>query len=76
MITDDLKVICLYLFTYFVFIDQRVDHVKNWKGELEVKRGELEKEIDATETYLVRVEKSLQSLQDNLHLAQTTLANR
>ncbi|CAF0989856.1 unnamed protein product [Adineta ricciae] len=57
-------------------LDQRLDHVKNWKGELEVKRGELEKEIDATETYLVRVEKSLQSLQDNLHLAQTTLANR
>ena len=76
MITDDLKVIYLYLFAYFAFIDQRLDHVKNWKGELEVKRGELVKEIDATETYLVRVEKSLQSLQDNLHLAQTTLANR
>ncbi|CAF3873458.1 unnamed protein product, partial [Adineta steineri] len=55
---------------------QRLDHVKNWKGELEVKRTELAKEIDATETYLVRLEKSLQSLQDNLHIAQTTLANR
>ena len=50
--------------------------MKNWKGELEVKRTEIAREIDATETYLVRVEKSLQSLQDNLHLAQTTLANR
>ncbi|CAF1285728.1 unnamed protein product [Adineta steineri] len=56
--------------------EQRLDHVKNWKGELEVKRTELAKEIDATETYLVRLEKSLQSLQDNLHIAQTTLANR
>jgi DNA-binding XRE family transcriptional regulator len=53
-----------------------VDHVKNWKGELEVKRSELAKEVDATETYLVRIEKRLQSLQDNLHIAQTTLANR
>jgi chromosome segregation ATPase len=53
-----------------------VDNVKNWKGELEVKRSELEKEIDATETYLVRIEKRLQSLQENLHIAQTTLANR
>ncbi len=53
-----------------------MDHVKNWKGELEVKRGELEKEIDATEAYVVRIEKRLQSLQDNLHIAQTTLANR
>ncbi|CAF3728072.1 unnamed protein product [Adineta steineri] len=57
-------------------LEQRLDHVKNWKGELEVKRTELAKEIDATETYLVRLEKSLQSLQDNLHIAQTTLANR
>jgi hypothetical protein len=62
---------------FFSFsIDQRLDHVKNWKGELEVKRTEVEREIDATETYFVRLEKSLQSLQDNLHLAQTTLANR
>ena len=39
----------------FVFlIDQRLDHVKNWKGELEVKRSELEKEIDATEVYHLR----------------------
>ncbi len=53
-----------------------MDNVKNWKGELEVKRSELEKEIDATETYLVRIEKRLQSLQENLHIAQTTLANR
>ncbi len=60
----------------FLFIDQRLDHVKNWKGELEVKRTELEKEVDATETYLVRIDKRLQSLQDNLHIAQTTLANR
>ncbi len=57
-------------------IDQRLDHVKNWKGELEVKRSELEKEIDATEVYHTRLEKRLQSLQDNLHIAQTTLANR
>lgn len=57
-------------------IDQRLDHIKNWKGELEVKRTELAKEIDATEVYLTRVEKRLQSLQDNLHIAQTTLANR
>ena len=60
----------------FPFVDQRLDHVKNWKGELEVKRGELEREIDATETYFVRIEKGLQSLQDNLHITQTTLANR
>jgi chaperonin cofactor prefoldin len=53
-----------------------LDHVKNWKGELEVKRSELEKEVDATEVYLTRIEKRLQSLQDNLHIAQTTLANR
>jgi chaperonin cofactor prefoldin len=53
-----------------------LDSVKNWKGELEVKRNELEKEIDATETYVVRIEKRLQSLQENLHIAQTTLANR
>jgi peptidoglycan hydrolase CwlO-like protein len=57
-------------------LDQRLDHIKNWKGELEVKRTELEKEIDATSTYLVRLEKCLQSLQNNLHIAQTTLANR
>ena len=57
-------------------LDQRLDHIKNWKGELEVKRSELEKEVDATETYLVRLEKRLQSLQENLHIAQTTLANR
>jgi chaperonin cofactor prefoldin len=61
---------------FLCLLDQRLDHVKNWKGELEVKRGELEKEIDATETYAVRIEKRLQSLQDNLHTAQTTLANR
>ncbi len=59
-----------------MLIDQRLDHVKNWKGELEVKRSELHKEVDATETYLVRIEKRLQSLQENLHIAQTTLANR
>jgi chaperonin cofactor prefoldin len=53
-----------------------LNHVKNWKGELEVKRGELEKEIDATKVYITRIEKRLQSLQDNLHIAQTTLANR
>lgn len=53
-----------------------MDHIKNWKGELEVKRSELEKEIDATEVYLNRIEKRLQSLQANLHIAQTTLANR
>jgi chaperonin cofactor prefoldin len=53
-----------------------LDHVKNWKGELEVKRSELEKEVDATEVYLTRIEKRLQSLQENLHIAQTTLANR
>ena len=53
-----------------------MDHVKNWKGELEVKRTELEKEVDATEVYLTRIEKRLQSLQENLHIAQTTLANR
>lgn len=58
------------------YLDQRLDHVKNWKGELEVKRSEIEKEVDATETYLVRLEKRLQSLQENLHIAQTTLANR
>ncbi len=61
---------------FLLSIDQRLDHVKNWKGELEVKRTEIEREIDATETYFVRLEKSLQSLQDNLHLGQTTLANR
>ncbi len=69
--SDDLKDRLL-----FSWIDQRLDDVKNWKGELEVKRSELEKEVDATETYLVRIEKRLQSLQENLHLAQTTLANR
>jgi len=68
--SDDLKDI------FFFCIDQRLDNVKNWKGELEVKRSELEKEVDATELYLVRIEKRLQSLQDNLHIAQTTLANR
>lgn len=57
-------------------LEQRSDHVKNWKGELEVKRSELENEIDATEVYVNRIEKRLQSLQDNLHIAQTTLANR
>jgi len=57
-------------------LDQRLDHIKNWKGELEVKRSELEKEVDATQTYLLRLEKRLESLQDNLHIAQTTLANR
>ncbi|CAF0720415.1 unnamed protein product [Adineta steineri] len=36
--------------------------------ELEVKRSELDKEIDAIEVYLVHLEKSLQSLQDNLHI--------
>ncbi|CAF2824714.1 unnamed protein product [Rotaria sp. Silwood2] len=62
---------------YFLYaINQRLDHIQNWKGELEVKRSELEKEIDSTETYLVRIEKRLQSLQDNLHITQTTLANR
>jgi DNA-binding XRE family transcriptional regulator len=64
------------MFFFLLSIDQRLDHVKNWKGELEVKRSELAKEVDATETYLVRIEKRLQSLQDNLHIAQTTLANR
>lgn len=58
------------------YLDQRLDHIKYWKGELEVKRSEIEKEIDATEVYLVRLEKRLESLQDNLHIAQTTLANR
>jgi len=57
-------------------LEQRLDHVKNWKGELEVKRSELENEIDATEVYINRIEKRIQSLQDNLHIAQTTLANR
>ncbi len=57
-------------------LDQRLDNVKNWKAELEVKRGELEKEVDATEVYLLRIEKRLQSLQDNITIAQTTLANR
>ncbi len=60
----------------FCLIDQRLDHVKNWKGELEVKRNELEKEINATEVYINRIEKRLQSLQDNLHIAQTILVNR
>ena len=59
-----------------ILLDQRLDHIKNWKGELEVKRSEIEKEIDATEVYLVRLEKRLESLQANLHIAQTTLANR
>ena len=63
-------------FLFYIQIDQRLDHIKNWKGELEVKRSDLVKEIDATESYLVRVEKRLQSLQDNLHIAQTTLSNR
>ncbi|CAF0849894.1 unnamed protein product [Adineta steineri] len=42
-------------------LKQRLDHVKNW-------RGELDKEIDAIEVYLVHLEKSRQSLQDNLHI--------
>jgi len=53
-----------------------LNHVKNWKGELEVKRNELEKEIDATKVDINRIQKRLQSLQDNLHIAQTTLVNR
>ncbi|CAF0835213.1 unnamed protein product [Didymodactylos carnosus] len=57
-------------------LDQRLDHIKNWKGELEVKRTDIVKEVDATEVYLVRLQKGLQSLQDNLHIAQTSLANR
>ena len=70
---------CLFpvdLFSVDFNLDQRLDHIKNWKGELEVKRTELAKEVEATEVYLGRIEKRLQSLQDNLHIAQTTLANR
>ncbi|CAF4370041.1 unnamed protein product, partial [Rotaria sordida] len=44
--------------------------------ELEVKRSEIEKEINTTEIYLIHIEKYLQSLQNNLHITQTTLANQ
>ncbi|CAF4421179.1 unnamed protein product, partial [Adineta steineri] len=36
--------------------------------ELGVKRSKLDKETNATEVYLVGLGKSLQSLQDNLHI--------
>jgi len=57
-------------------IDQRLNDIKYWKGELESKLDGLYKEIDSLEVYKKRVEKAIDAVQEPLHIAQTCLANR
>jgi len=57
-------------------LDQRLNDIKYWKEELEVKLDDVFHEIEALEEYRKRVEKVIESIQEPLHIAQTCLANR
>ena len=53
-----------------------MNDINYWKGELEQKLDDLYKETDALEVYKKRVEKAIDAVQEPLHIAQTSLANR
>jgi len=57
-------------------MDQRIVDIKYWKAELEQKLDGIYKEIDTLECYKTRVEKAIESVQEPLHIAETSLANR
>lgn len=57
-------------------LDQRVKDITYWKEELEKKLDQVFKEIDVLEAYKRRVEKAIDSIQEPLHIAQSSLANR
>lgn len=57
-------------------LDQRLNDIKYWKGELEAKLDGVFHEIDALESFKKRVEKAIESIQEPLHIGQTCLANR
>lgn len=57
-------------------LDQRLNDIKFWKGELEDKLDGVFHEIDALEAFKKRVEKAIESIQEPLHIAQSCLANR
>lgn len=57
-------------------LDQRLNDIKYWKGELENKLDQVFHEIDALDSFRKRVEKAIESIQEPLHIAQTCLANR
>ena len=58
------------------FEDQRQNDIKYWKGELEKKLDDVYKEIDSLEVYKKRIEKAIDAVQEPLHIAHTSLANR
>ena len=53
-----------------------MNDIKYWKGELEKKLDDVYKEIDSLEVYKKRIEKAIDAVQEPLHIAQTSLANR
>ncbi len=59
-----------------MILDQRLNDIKFWKGELEDKLDGVFHEIDALEAFKKRVEKAIESIQEPLHIAQSCLANR
>lgn len=57
-------------------LEQRLDDIKYWKGELEQKLDNLKVELDALIAFRNRVAQALESTADPLHIAQQCLANR
>lgn len=65
-------IICFSILT----TEQRLEDIKFWKSELEIKLSEITDEIDILLEYKSRLEKALQACDEPLAISQACLLNR